>query len=519
MEIQDRNNLLQQLFMTRAESTPIVELTDQGFADMLKPQKPDEVAFEEASKPSVEFKREDYVKTDSSFDNKQDILVKDNKEDLQKDNVADKKAASDDNVKNNQDKSKVEEDKSAESTSKQEDKQSSQVQDADKADKSSETSENIAASEQTSQNSSETNVVSTDNTAIAEAQAVMASAQSVLDVVSAEEMVLPVDEATPLENIAMEDMQDMDVKIPSNIDDADTVVNSKEDILLAEQAKYIDKKIASSDKIKIDVNVAEDKVEAPMLKDVLQNRFEVDQLVKQVDSSDTIIQDDLNPEIILNKDTAAQTNKNSADLAFDISSYKGFSSAEVQAAKDVISRPATDASNLAVSGKEVVFETSNNLRAETFSRLNESSQRDAFKGIGKEVVEQIKVNITKSAIKGVDTIDIQLKPEDLGKIQIKMHIAKDGKLHADIISSRPETMDMLQKDVSSLQKAFSDAGYDTDSRSFNFSFQKENQSRDGQDDASGLMQFIGDALEQEAKEAAGNDNLEYDPILGLNIRV
>ena len=105
------------------------------------------------------------------------------------------------------------------------------------------------------------------------------------------------------------------------------------------------------------------------------------------------------------------------------------------------------------------------------------------------------------------------------KIWVKFHIAKDGKLHADIISSRPETMDMLQKDVSSLAKAFSDAGYDTDSRSFNFSFQNENQAREQQKDDTGLLKFIGDTLEQEAESMAGNDNLGYDPILGLNIRV
>ena len=99
-----------------------------------------------------------------------------------------------------------------------------------------------------------------------------------------------------------------------------------------------------------------------------------------------------------------------------------------------------------------------------------------------------------------------------------MHISKDGKLQAEIISGRPETLEILQKDVSALSKAFNDAGYDTDSRSFNFSFQNENQAREQQKDDSGLLKFIGDTLEQEA-DIAGNDNLGYDPTLGLNIRV
>ena len=86
--------------------------------------------------------------------------------------------------------------------------------------------------------------------------------------------------------------------------------------------------------------------------------------------------------------------------------------------------------------------------------------------------EQIKVNITKSAVKGIDTIDIQLKPEDLGKVQVKMQISKDGKLQADIVVSRQETLDVLQKELSSLTKAFTDAGFDADNRSFNFSLIK-----------------------------------------------
>ena len=146
-------------------------------------------------------------------------------------------------------------------------------------------------------------------------------------------------------------------------------------------------------------------------------------------------------------------------------------------------------------------------------------ERDTFKGMAKEVVEQIKVNITKSAVRGVDTIDIQLKPEDLGKVQVKMHIAKDGKIQAEIITSRAETAELLQKDASLLSKAFNDAGYNTDDKSFTFSFQNENQAKGQEKDDAGLLKFIGETLEQEAENIAGNDNLGYDPVLGLNIRV
>ena len=151
-----------------------------------------------------------------------------------------------------------------------------------------------------------------------------------------------------------------------------------------------------------------------------------------------------------------------------------------------------------------------------------ASFRDVYKGMGKEVVEQIKVNITKSAVKGVDTIEIQLKPEDLGKIEVKMQIGKDGKLQAHIVSSRPETAELLQKEMANLQKAFDDAGFQTDENSLNFSFRDEGQTGREQE-RNELRSFIGNALEQEAAmDAAGNDlfaGMSWDGNGGLNIRV
>lgn len=150
-----------------------------------------------------------------------------------------------------------------------------------------------------------------------------------------------------------------------------------------------------------------------------------------------------------------------------------------------------------------------------------SSFRDVYKGMSREVIEQVKVNITKSAVKGVDKIEIQLKPEDLGHIEIKMQISKDGKLQAHIISSRAETMDILQKDMSSLEKAFNDAGFNTDEGSFSFSFRGRDADRENSQQA--LRSFLGDMLEQGADndelfaEAAAGEN--WDGKSALNIRV
>ena len=508
MEVQDTNNFLQRLLNMKLGGAASVSTQDNGFAEMLNfDVRPEEAAAE--AKPAL---RED-IKVDNNVDNKKDFAVKDDRNDKQ-------------NTVKEKDDEPV----------RREDKKTKKSNEADNGEAAARTAENTpsrpaAEEKQAASAQSGGATPAGDKASAAGSAAAQTPGQGAATAVSAQGQGTVLPEILGMPQL-MTDGSEMSAivgdKLPSsgNMSDqsAAALMPAGDDALLLEQAQYLDKKVTGEGKLKINVNIEEAKIAEPVAKDILQNRFEIDSLFQNVDidalaeNADVqVLSDEGNP--LLN---AA---KNTAPVAPDSQLMKGFAAVDNQfqpqlVLKEATARPAGDnASVLAVSGKEVVFETANAARTETFTRLNETTSRDAFKGMGKEVVEQIKVNITKSAVKGVDTIDIQLKPEDLGKIQIKMHIAKDGRLHAEIISSRPETMDMLQKDIAGLEKAFNDAGYDTDSRSFNFSFQKENQAGEQQKADSGLLQFIGDALEQEAESTAGNDNLEWDPVLGLNIRV
>ena len=170
----------------------------------------------------------------------------------------------------------------------------------------------------------------------------------------------------------------------------------------------------------------------------------------------------------------------------------------------------------AAGGSEFV----NAAKARTAEQLK-SPVNDTYKGMSRETIEQVKVNITKSAVKGVDKIDISLKPEELGHIEIKMHLAKNGKLQAEIIASRPETMEMLQKEAQNLQKSFEDAGFQTDENSLSFSCREDNAQTGQQERNYEMRRFIGEALDGDFS----NDNLSgyaessWDGQSGLNIRV
>lgn len=98
------------------------------------------------------------------------------------------------------------------------------------------------------------------------------------------------------------------------------------------------------------------------------------------------------------------------------------------------------------------------------------------------LTDQISVQIRKSVGQGEDHIKIQLKPAELGRVEIKLDVAHDGRVHATITADRPETLDLLQRDARGLQQALHDAGLKSDNGSLSFNLGGGNAS--GQERAS-----------------------------------
>lgn len=90
-----------------------------------------------------------------------------------------------------------------------------------------------------------------------------------------------------------------------------------------------------------------------------------------------------------------------------------------------------------------------------------------------ELVDQIKVNITKAVKAGLDKIDIILKPKELGTVRVRLEIDKDGGMKATLSASRADTLDMLQKDISALKQALSDSGFNMNDNTFSFNYRGE----------------------------------------------
>lgn len=84
------------------------------------------------------------------------------------------------------------------------------------------------------------------------------------------------------------------------------------------------------------------------------------------------------------------------------------------------------------------------------------------------VAQQISVQISKAVKAGVDQIDIQLRPKELGRIDVRLELAGDGRVSATITADNRETLELLRTDARGLEKALDDAGLKADSNSLNF---------------------------------------------------
>jgi hypothetical protein len=84
-------------------------------------------------------------------------------------------------------------------------------------------------------------------------------------------------------------------------------------------------------------------------------------------------------------------------------------------------------------------------------------------------VDQVILQLHRGVKGGDDQMTIQLHPADLGKISVKLDIAKDGSVRGTFVADNPATLSSLLKDVRGLERALQDAGLRADPGSLQFS--------------------------------------------------
>ena len=85
------------------------------------------------------------------------------------------------------------------------------------------------------------------------------------------------------------------------------------------------------------------------------------------------------------------------------------------------------------------------------------------------------VQIAAKSQSGSKQFDIRLDPPELGRVDVRLSIDASGKTSAHLTADQPQTLDLLQKDSTSLTQALRDAGLNVSQDGLNFSLRQQNQ--------------------------------------------
>ncbi len=132
------------------------------------------------------------------------------------------------------------------------------------------------------------------------------------------------------------------------------------------------------------------------------------------------------------------------------------------------------------------------------------------------VIDQIKVNITKAAKAGLDRVTIQLKPVELGRIEIKLEMSEDHKVRVTVTADSKDTLSLLQTDARALERTLNDAGLRTDANNLHFNLRSDTdaQSADGQNGRGTGKQ----GADGHAETTDDTDDINYDYAAAANAR-
>jgi flagellar hook-length control protein FliK len=83
--------------------------------------------------------------------------------------------------------------------------------------------------------------------------------------------------------------------------------------------------------------------------------------------------------------------------------------------------------------------------------------------------EQVAIQIQKAMQNGSNRLTVNLEPAELGRVEVKLDVDKDKNVTASIVVDRPATLDLLQRDAKTLERALQDAGLQTNDGSLSFS--------------------------------------------------
>lgn len=160
-------------------------------------------------------------------------------------------------------------------------------------------------------------------------------------------------------------------------------------------------------------------------------------------------------------------------------------SAQAQAGSGEIALDADKAANAALAGDDKAKPNAkpadaNPMFGQALDRAHgtQSSQSTADAKPRAPIVpphEQVAVHVRKAVDDGHNQITIRLNPTELGRIDVKLEVGRDGTLRASFAAEQAQTLEALRNDSRQLERALQEAGLKPDAGGLNFSMRGDNR--------------------------------------------
>ena len=190
----------------------------------------------------------------------------------------------------------------------------------------------------------------------------------------------------------------------------------------------------------------------------------------------------LNKKEILDKDVASTDDPTDRQQGIETTTAKVVISNPTPLAPPTIAQnsvllamPEVDQEISAVPLDEIALENDVPTSTTTLPSTTGPSVTGGVRTATPTVVQQIAAALAQSS--GQST-QIALNPEELGRVRISLSTNETG-LMVNIVAERPETAELMRRNIDSLLEDFSDLGYDNPS--FNFHSDGENHQKDSQE--------------------------------------
>lgn len=137
-------------------------------------------------------------------------------------------------------------------------------------------------------------------------------------------------------------------------------------------------------------------------------------------------------------------------------------------------------------------------------------------------INGVAVQIAANVQIGRSRFEIRLDPPELGRIDVRLDLDRQGQVTSHLIVEKPATLDLLRRDAQQLERALQDAGLKTSDNGLQFSLRDQQQQHRNDDNASqrNVHRLIVTEEETVAAETAGRS---YGRMIGqrggIDIRV